>query len=87
MTIYSDSGFSFFEDTSSYAAHYAKVCGHFFKLFPFVKFFEISWYYMYLIQGCYASASWDIRPATVATNTASQTIARAPGTTPVRIFN
>ena len=49
MTIYSDSGFSFFEDTSSYAAHYAKVCGHFFKLFPFVKFFEISWYYMYLI--------------------------------------
>ena len=49
MTIYSDSGFSFFEDTSSYAAHYAKVCGHFFKLFPFVEFFEISWYYMYLI--------------------------------------
>ena len=30
MTIYSDSGFSFFEDTSSYAAHYAKVlCCHF----------------------------------------------------------
>ena len=25
VTIYSDSGFSFFEDTSSYAAHYAEV--------------------------------------------------------------
>ena len=34
MTIYSDSGFSFFEDTSSYAAHYAKVCGHFSIYFP-----------------------------------------------------
>ena len=36
VTIYSDSGFSFFEDTSSYAAHYAEVIllyNHFLKIY------------------------------------------------------
>ena len=51
MTIYSDSGFSFFEDTSSYAAHYAKVCGDFLNCISFCKNFKISWYDMYLYLG------------------------------------
>ena len=37
-------------------------------------------------QNGYDSPAWNIKGSTVATNTASHTIMRAPGTTPVSIF-
>ena len=58
LNIFSDSGFSFYEDTSNLAEMWAK--------------------------NCYQSQAWEIKRSTVATNTASHTICRAPGTAPVR---